>query len=70
MFDVENLEKYLGRNFKSVEVDEIYSSELRAKRYCFIESGVTHPNFLKSFGAVTNPGQQARVQAALKAVLR
>src|SRR5262245_35182264 len=69
IFDVQNLQKYLGRNFKSDEVDEIYSRELRAKRYCFIESGVTHPNFLKTFGGVTNPGQQARVQAALKTVL-
>jgi hypothetical protein len=69
MFDVQNLEKYLGRKFKEEEVDEIYVSELRAKRYCFIESGVTHPNFLKTFGGVTNPSQQAKVQAALKTVL-
>jgi hypothetical protein len=69
MFDVQNLEKYLGRKFKAEEVDEIYSNELRAKRYCFIESGVTHPNFLKTFGGVTNPSQQAKVQAALKTLL-
>ena len=69
MLDVQNLEKCLGRNFKSVEADEIYAGELRAKRYCFLESGVTHPNFLKTFGGVTNPEQQARVQAALKPIL-
>jgi len=68
-FDVQNLEKYLGRTFKSAEADEVYSGELRAKRYCFLESGVTHPNFLKIFGAVTNPAQQARVQTALKPIL-
>ena len=32
---------------------------MRAKRYTFIESGVTHPNFLEVFGAVTTP-QAAR----------
>ena len=42
---------------------------LAAKRYTFIESGVTHPNFQELFGLVTTRAQQARVQAALGAML-
>ena len=42
---------------------------LAAKRYTFIESGVTHPNFLDLLGVVTSPAQQQRVQQALDAVL-
>src|SRR5215471_9054312 len=44
--DVENLKRYTGRDFSSDESAEIYKAVLRAKRYAFIESGVTHPNFL------------------------
>jgi hypothetical protein len=38
---------------------------LAAKRYTFIESGVTHPNFVELFGMVTTPAQQQKVQQAL-----
>jgi hypothetical protein len=43
---------------------------LDAKRYAFIESGVTHPNFVELFESVTTPAQQAQLQKALTGALR
>jgi hypothetical protein len=69
-FDVQNLGAYLEREFTEEEAREIYQSELRAKRYTFIESGVTHPNFRELFELVTTREQRAKVQEALESVLR
>ena len=68
--DLENLERYLDRSFSEAEREEISKNILRAKRYTFIESGVTHPNFLESFGEVTTRPQQENVQAALGPLLQ
>jgi hypothetical protein len=68
-FDVDNLERYLDRPLGEGDRQEVYAGVLRAKRYTFIESGVTHPNFLQLFGMVTIPAQQERVQKALGSVL-
>ena len=68
-FDVQNLTKYIGRALTDEETQTLHDSVLKAKRYTFIESGVTHPNFLALFGEVTTPAQQERVQTALAAVL-
>ncbi len=68
-FDVQNLARYLGRPLSEGERQEIHASVLRAKRYCFIESGVTHPNFQELFGAVTTRVQQEKVQNALSVLL-
>lgn len=68
-YDVENLARYLDRTFTDTEREEITSNLLRSKRYVFIESGVTHPNFLELFGEVTTPPQQEKVQAALGSLL-
>ena len=68
-FDVQNLEKYAGRNFTKEEKDEIFRGVLRAKRYSFIESGVTHPSFLELFRAVTTSEQQKKVQENLSTLL-
>ncbi|MEE8421309.1 MAG: diiron oxygenase [Dehalococcoidia bacterium] len=67
--DVENLQRYLDRTFTESENDEVASNVLRAKRYAFIESGVTHKNFLETFTSVTTPQQQEKVQTALGALL-
>ena len=64
--DVQNLERYLGRSLREVEKQDILAGVLRAKRYVFIESGVTHPNFQALFGAVTTAAQQQKVQRALE----
>ncbi len=67
--DVRNLERYLDREFTPPEREEILRNVLRAKRYCFIESGVTHPHFQELFLTVTTPAQQSRVKEALGLML-
>jgi hypothetical protein len=70
MFDAVNLGRHLGRSFKSEEQEEIRQGLLKAKRHAFLESGVTHPNFLELFLVVTTPDQRAKVQRALDLILR
>jgi hypothetical protein len=67
--DVDNLQACLWRRLEMAERQEIEAAVLAAKRYTFIESGVTHPNFLELFGMVTTPAQQHKVQQALGALL-
>jgi hypothetical protein len=67
--DVDNLMRYLGRALDRREQEEVAAAVLAAKRYTFIESGVTHPNFQELFAMVTTPAQRQRVQAALAPVL-
>lgn len=67
--DVENLERGLGRTLGTAERQEVLAGVTAAKRYTFIESGVTHPNFQELFGLVTTPAQQRKVQEALGGVL-
>lgn len=67
--DMENLERSLGRPLGAAEREEIAASVMRAKRYTFIGSGVTHPNFRELFGMVTTPAQQEKVQKALSVIL-
>lgn len=67
--DVENLQQVLGRTLGKGVQEEVLASVLAAKRYTFIESGVTHPNFQELFGLVTTPAQQRKVQEALTGVL-
>ena len=69
-FDVDNFERYIGRTLGASERQEVYARVLDAKRYTFIESGVTHPNFQELFGAVTTTAQQEQVQKALGGVLQ
>lgn len=67
--DVENLQACLWRRLGPAEHLEIQAGVLAAKRYTFIESGVTHPNFLDLLGMVTTPAQQLKVQEALGGLL-
>jgi hypothetical protein len=69
-FDVDNLERYLDRPLNGSVRHEVYARVLDAKRYTFIESGVTHPNFVDLFGTVTTPAQQEQVQKALAGILQ
>lgn len=68
--DVDNLERYLDRVLRPSDRHEVYARVLDAKRYTFIGSGVTHPNFQELFGAVTTPAQQEQVQKALTGILQ
>jgi len=67
--DVDNFERYLGRSLGATVERQVYAGVLAAKRYTFIESGVTHPNFQELFQMVSTPAQQARVQSELGPVL-
>ena len=69
-FDVDNLERYLDRPLRGSAREEVYARVLDAKRYTFIESGVTHPNFVELFGTVTTSAQQEQVQKALTGILQ
>ena len=53
--DIENLQACLWRRLGPPEQHEILAGVLAAKRYTFIESGVTHPNFLDLLGLVSSP---------------
>jgi hypothetical protein len=68
--DVNNLERYLRRPLPVSTRDEVYARVLDAKRYTFIGSGVTHPNFVELFTAVTTPAQQEQVQKAAGGILQ
>jgi hypothetical protein len=63
--DVENLQACLWRRLTSAEQQEIRAGVLAAKRYAFIESGLTHPNFRELFGLVATADQQRRVLHAV-----
>ncbi|HEX6884329.1 MAG TPA: diiron oxygenase [Planctomycetota bacterium] len=67
--DIENLARHLGRAFEAGERADLEQGLLRAKRWTFLESGVTHPRFQELFAEVTTPEQQARVGAALNGLL-
>lgn len=67
--DVETLQRVLGRALDRSEQQEVLAAVLAAKRYTFIESGVTHPNFQELFGLVATPAQQRKVQEALGGLL-
>jgi hypothetical protein len=64
--DVANLSALLERSFGAGEVEELRGSLLRAKRWTFVLSGVTHPRFQELFAEVTTPAQRERVGAALE----
>ena len=68
-YDVENFKRHLGRTLSEGEAAEVYEGILAAKRWTFIESGTTHPNFLELFLEVTTSDQQERVVSTLETVL-
>ncbi len=67
--DLANLRKALDRELSVHELDEVRDALLAAKRWTFLESGVTHPRFEELFVAVTTEPQRARVGAALGSLL-
>jgi hypothetical protein len=67
--DVDNLQQCLWRRLSQGERAEIRAAVLAAKRYTFIESGVTHPNFLELLEMVATPDQRLKIRRALGTVL-
>jgi hypothetical protein len=67
--DVENFERLRGRALDAATRDEVAREILRAKRWTFILSGVTHPRFEELFLAVTTPAQREKVGLALAPIV-
>jgi hypothetical protein len=70
VLDVTNLSLRLGRTFTAAERIEILTGLLQAKRHCFLESGLSHPNFQELFLSVTTPSQRAKVQGAMALLMK
>lgn len=64
-YDVENLSRYLLKPFTPEQNLRVFEEELKVKRWVFILSGVTHPNFVELFEHVTTLPQREKVQLAL-----
>jgi hypothetical protein len=67
--DLENFERHLGRRLSAAEREDVAGALLGAKRWTFLESGVTHPRFQELFAEVATPAQRARVGEALARLL-
>jgi hypothetical protein len=67
--DLENFERLRGRALAPKMRQDVAREILRAKRWTFIESGVTHPRFQELFVAVTTSAQRERVGKALAPIL-
>lgn len=67
--DLENFERLRGRALDAATRAEVAREILRAKRWTFILSGVTHPRFEELFLAVTTPAQREKVSLALAPIV-
>jgi hypothetical protein len=67
--DVENFERLRGGGLAPEVREEVGREVLRAKRWAFILSGVTHPRFEELFIAVTTPAQREKVSRALGTIV-
>jgi len=67
--DVENFERLRGSPLDAATREEVGREILRAKRWTFILSGVTHPRFQELFLAVTTPAQRDKVSRALAPIV-
>jgi hypothetical protein len=68
--DLANLAARLGRRFDAGETDELRAAILKAKRWTFVLSGVTHPRFEELFHEVSTLAQRERVGRALEALFQ
>jgi hypothetical protein len=67
--DLDNFATRLGRELGPAERKELQAALLAAKRYTFLETGVTHPRFQELFLEVSTPAQRERVERALAPIL-
>ncbi|MBW2408188.1 MAG: hypothetical protein JRF72_00210 [Deltaproteobacteria bacterium] len=66
--DVEYFAKICNRSFSDDEIQHIKDGVLKAYRWQYIFSGVTHPRFQKLFVALTTEAQRERVNEVLKPI--
>jgi hypothetical protein len=64
-FDVDNLRRYIRRTLTRAEEAEVLEAVMAAKRYAFVESGLTHSTFRELFSLVATRSQRQRVEEAL-----
>lgn len=67
--DAEYFAAICGRHVDPVEAAAIRASLVKAYRWQYIESGVTHPHFGKLLASVTTDAQRQRIGAALAPLL-
>jgi len=65
--DLASLQKAIGRVLSEGEKAEIRQAQLRAYRWTFLLSGMTHPSFDRSLGELSGSGQ-SRVGAVVRAL--
>jgi hypothetical protein len=68
--DVDYFIRIAGREFSSEERSALDERLLRAYRWQYIGSGVTHPYFQKVLGGLIDAAQSERIGAALAPILR
>ena len=68
-FDVENLRRSIRRSLTGAEEAEVLQAVTAAKRYAFVESGLTHSTFRELFSLVATRAQRQRVEDALETTM-
>lgn len=67
--DMEYFVRIAPRSFEASECSAIGAAMLRAYRWQYIGSGVSHPHFVKLLTGMTTPAQMQRIGAALAPIL-
>jgi hypothetical protein len=65
-FDLESFERATGRHLTHEERERFSEIQLKALRWTFIGSGITHPNFLATVGKL-GPGLREKLEAVAPA---
>ena len=65
-FDLESLERAIGRSLTVGERECVLAAQLKALRWTFIGTGITHPNFLATVGKL-GPGLREQLEAVAPA---
>ena len=61
-FDLDSLERAMGRRLTAEERERFSEAQLKALRWTFLGSGITHPNFLTTVGKL-GPGLREKLEA-------
>jgi hypothetical protein len=61
-FDLDSLERAMGRRLTAEERERFSEAQMKALRWTFLGSGITHPNFLTTVGKL-GPGLREKLEA-------
>jgi hypothetical protein len=64
--DVDSLERATGRRLTPEERERVSAAQLKALRWTYIGTGITHPNFLATVGKL-GPGLREKLEAVAPA---